>query len=236
VDSNVIPNFAFPRFLSYQSAVALARYFYRSLFLLFFSGFLVGISAAADVSNWRPRSFGPSLSFSIGDFDGDQKPDLASLQTGRTDSSHTEYWIQVRLSGAEQQTILIVAPLGGLEVVSHDVNDDHAPDLVLTTSWLRRPVAILLNDGHGHFSRVAPEAFPEAFSESEASVSFTCEHPADAIGIPPQSREEVSLETEFFRHLGSQARFVECSNSRFGTNLFLISHPSRAPPFEVSHS
>jgi hypothetical protein len=231
---NSVTNFAFPRFLSYQSAVA--RFFYRPLFMLFFFGFLVGISAAADLSNWRPTSFDPGLSFSIGDFDGDQKPDLASLQTGQSDSSRTEYWIQLRLSAAEQQNILIVAPMGGLEVVSRDVNDDHALDLILTTTWSRQPVAILLNDGHGHFSSVAPEAFPEAFSESEARVSFTSEHPTDAIGIPAQSREEVSLETEFFGHLRSQARFVDCWDLRFGTGLLLISHPSRAPPSAVSHS
>src|SRR6202043_727763 len=107
-----------------------------------------------DVPSVRAASPGSDLSFSIGDFDGDSNPDLASVQAGQSDLTRTDYWVQLQLSVRGRQSFQIVAPIGGLQIVSRDVNGDHALDLVLTTTWLRRPVAILLNDGHGNFSRV----------------------------------------------------------------------------------
>jgi hypothetical protein len=100
------------------------------------------------------------LAFAVADFDGDLRPDLAHIQIGRSDAALTDYWVQLQLSGAGQQSILVVAPSGGLQISVRDVNGDDAPDLVLTTSWLKTPVAILLNDGRGGFSRKEPSAFP----------------------------------------------------------------------------
>jgi len=227
-------NFAVPNFLRYH--VVPMRFVYRSLFLLFFAGLLGGAAAAADVPIAHAASLGTDLSFSIGDFDGDSKPDLASVQAGKGDLTRTDYWVQLQLSVAGRQSFQIVAPTGGLQIVSRDVNGDHALDLVLTTRWLRQPVAILLNDGHGNFSRVETADFPEAFSESKTSWSSTTDHAIDAVGVPPQSREDICSEAELFLHLRSQARFAPSSDSRFGAGPFLISHLGRAPPFEVSHS
>ena len=178
---------AFLRFLSHHFAIV--RFLYRSLCLLFFTGLVAGAAAAADRPTANAASQGPNLSFSIADFDGDAKPDLASVQYGTSDSTRTDYRIQLQLSAAGRQTFQIVAPMGGLHIISRDVNGDHALDLVLTTAWLRQPVAILLNDGHGNFSRVEPDAFPQAFSESETSWGSATEHAIDAVGVPPQSRD-----------------------------------------------
>ena len=227
-------NFAVPNFL--RDHLAPTRFVYRSLFLLFFAGLLGGLAAAADVPSANASSLGSNLSFSIGDFDGDSKPDLASVQAGKSDLTRTDYWVQLQLSVAGRQSFQIVAPLGGLQIVSRDVNGDHALDLVLTTTWLRQPVAILLNDGHGTFSRAEPADFPEAFSESKTSWGFTTDHAIDAVGIPPQSRQDICSETELFLHLRSQARFAPSSDSLFRVNPCLISHLGRAPPFEVSRS
>jgi hypothetical protein len=226
------PNFAFPRRLS--SHFATVRFFYRSLVLLFFAGLIGGTATGAEVSTAHAASFEPSPSFSISDFDGDLKPDLASVQAGRGDFSRTDYLIQLQLSAAGRQTFQIVAPMGGLQIASRDVNGDHALDLVLTTTWLRRPVAILLNDGHGSFTRVDPAMFPEAFSESKTSWGSTTDHATDAVGSPPQSREDICSKTELFLHLRSQSGFVAFSGSRFAFAAFLISHLGRAPPFELS--
>jgi len=193
-------------------------------------------AAAADLPTAHAASQGPNLSFSIADFDGDSKPDLASVRAGNGDLARTDYWIQLQLSAAGRQTFQIVAPIGGLQIASRDVNGDHALDLVLTTTWLRQPVAILLNDGHGMFSQVEPAAFPGAFSESETSWGSTTQHAIDAVGLPPQSREDICSETNLFLHLLSQAPFSARPDSRFGVGPFLISHLGRAPPFEVSHS
>jgi hypothetical protein len=228
------PNFAVPKFLRHHFAPV--RLLYRSLCLVFFAGLLSGAAAAADVSSAPAASLGPNLSFSVADFDGDAKPDLASVQTRKSDLARTDYWIQLQLSVAHRQTFQIVAPMGGLQIVARDVNGDHALDLVLTATWLRQPVAILLNDGHGTFSRVDPDAFPEAFDESTTSWGSTPCHALDAVGVPPQSREEICSNAELFLHLRLTSRFAANSLSQFRIGSFLISHFGRAPPPEISHS
>src|SRR5271170_3994083 len=64
----------------------------------------------------------------------------------------TNYSVQLHLSSVGQHSIQLVAPAGGLQIEARDVNGDDAIDLVLTTAWLKQPVAIFLNDGHGSFS------------------------------------------------------------------------------------
>jgi hypothetical protein len=219
------PNFAVPKFLRHRFAC-----------LVFFAALLSGAAATADVPSAPASSLGPNLSFSVADFDGDAKPDLASVQTRRSDLARTDYWIQLQLSVADRQTFQIVAPMGGLQIVARDVNGDHVLDLVLTTTWLRQPVAILLNDGHGTFSRVDPDAFPEAFNESTTSWGSTPSHTIDAVGVPPQSREDICSNAELFLHLRLTSRFAANSLSQFRIGPFLISHFGRAPPPEISHS
>jgi len=227
------PNFAVSRFVHRHFATV--RFLYRSLCLLFFASLLAGGATAADVPSAPAGSFGSNLSFSAADFDGDSRPDLASVKAGKSDRLRTDYWIQLQLSAAGRQTFRIVAPTGGLQIASRDVNGDDALDLVLTT-WLGQPVAILLNDGRGNFSQVEPAAFPEAFSESKTSWGSTTDCAIDAVGVPPQSREDICSETELFLYLRSRSRFTATSDSRFAIGPFLISHLGRAPPCEVPHS
>jgi hypothetical protein len=227
------PNFAVSRFAHHRFAAV--RFLCRSLCLLVFAGLIGGAARAADVPSAPGAPYGPTLSFSIADFDGDLKPDLANVQAGKSDLIRTDYWIQLHLSAAGRQAFQIVAPMGGLQIVARDVNGDHALDLVLTTAWLKQPVAVLLNDGHGTFSRVDPDAFPEAFSESRTSWGSTTDHAIDVFGVPPQSREDLYSHLELFLHPQSLARFAVTSLSRFHLGLFLISHLGRAPPFETSH-
>jgi hypothetical protein len=196
---NFCPNFAFPSFLGYR--LAPMGLLCRSLCLLFFGGILAGPASATDRPSAHPASLGPNLSFSVADLDGDSKPDLASVEDGTSDSTRTDYRIQVQLSAAGRQAFRIVAPIGGLQIVSRDVNGDNALDLVLTTTWFKQPVAILLNDGHGSFTRLDPDAFPEAFTESKKSWGSATEHATGVVGIPPQSREDISSRTKFFLHL-----------------------------------
>jgi hypothetical protein len=204
--------------------------------LLFFFCVLTGAVSAADGPSAPAALPRPGLAFSIADFDGDSKPDLASVETGKSDLTRADYSIQLQLSAAGRQTFQIVAPVGGLRIVARDVNGDHTLDLVLTTTRFGQPVAILLNDGHGFFSREDPGAFPEAFGEPEANWASNTEHATDAIGAPPQSREDVCSESNLFRHQWPLGRLGASSDSRAGFDPFFISHLGRAPPFEVSLS
>lgn len=206
----------------------------RLLGLLFLVAFVAGTAAGSDIQSAPVSSVGPSLPLAIADFDGDLRPDLAGVQIGRSDVGRTDYWIQLQLSATGRQTIRVIAPAGGLQIAARDVNGDHALDLVLTTSWFKEPVAILLNDGHGSFTRVDPTVFPEAFTESKTSWGSLALRAPDAVGVPPQSRAGIFSAMARLPHAGSQVGAVPALNCRFLLSAFLISHPGRAPPSEVS--
>jgi hypothetical protein len=212
-------------------AINFAWLCWLSLFLLAGSAF-----ASTDVREAAVTQPRISLPFAIADFDGDLRPDLVAVRTGAGGVLRTDYWIQLQLSSAGRQTILVVAPAGGLQVVARDVNGDHAPDLVLTTTWLNQPVAVFLNDGHGGFSRVDPSAFPEAFSDSKTHWSPASSEMSEGDCVPPDSREDVNSETEVFRQVRSRSHFVTSSDLPFATDPFLICRLGRAPPLSLSHS
>ncbi len=224
------PNIGVSRFPQHRFAAV--RFLYRSLCVLGFACLLGGAAVAAEVRSAPAASFGPYQSFSVADFDGDSKPDLASVQYGTSDSTRAAYTIQLQLSTAGSQFFQITAPIGGLQVVSRDVNGDNALDLVLTTTWLRQPVAILLNDGHGSFTCVDPDAFAKAFSELGTTWSSTTDNATDATGIPPQSRKNICSKIKFFLHHWSQLGSIAFSESRLSHAPLLLSNSPRAPPLE----
>ena len=203
---------------------------------LFLFSLALGASAAPDIRDSAISQPRINPSFAIADFDGDLRPDLVAVQTGTGDVVRTDYWIQLRLSSAGLQTILIVAPTGGLHVVARDVNGDHAPDLVITTTWLEQPVAVFLNDGHGAFSRVDPRAFPDAFAETQSDWSSATSAISEADCVPQDWRPDMVSNSAVFRPARSQSRFVACRELRLGTEPVLNSRLGRAPPLEFSRS
>jgi hypothetical protein len=120
--------------------------------------------------------------FAIGDFDGDNRPDLATVETGLIGASHARYWIGFRMSAGTQQMIGVNAPVGGLEIVSRDVNGDNVIDLVVSAAWLKSPVAVLVNDGHGNFTIRDPAAFSAALI-----------NPSRTLDSPKQQSPDIAL-------------------------------------------
>lgn len=214
-------------------SLATKRHLTWPLFLLLFLGSASGSAAGgAQVQNAPVTPARPGLSFAIADFDGDLLPDLASIQTGRSDFSQTEYWIQLQLTTTERQSIQVVGPVGGLQIVARDINGDRAVDLVLTTAWFNKPVAILLNNGHGNFTRADPAAFPGAINESETNWNSGIHQMTDALGVPPQLRGGIGSQTGNLPHPRSSGGFTLLSGLGFLLSPFLISHQGRAPPSE----
>lgn len=111
--------------------------------------------------------------FAIGDFDGDSQPDLATVQGG-SGRSGTRYWIRLEFGTGLRDSIGVIAPSGGLHITSRDVNGDHFLDLVISTAWQHRPVAVLLNDGHGKFTLRDPAQFANAVVENDFSWAPAC--------------------------------------------------------------
>jgi hypothetical protein len=214
---------------------AIAGFVRGFLPLILLAGTIAGAAAAADSPRPSAASIGPGLQFAVADFDGDHRPDLVGVQSSQSGISRTNYWIQLELSAAGRQTILLVAPAGGLQIAARDVNGDQIPDLILSTSWLRQPVAIFINDGHGTFTRVEPAAFPEAFREPHTSWDSSTDRIPDSAAIPPSSRAAFYPAIARLPHAGRQTSAVAPSSRGFLPSPFLISSPGRAPPSAVPY-
>lgn len=167
----------------HQSNLSLARAVGLAFALLCF----VGSAASAHAASGGPQGLHspPQVSsqFAIADFDGDNRPDLATVQVEQRSSQETQYWIAFQLSSGPRQTLGITAPNGGLQITSRDVNGDSFLDVVVTTAWTNRPVAVLLNDGQGNFQDSRPSAFPGAFRNSEKSWIYITDEIKDAVAL-----------------------------------------------------
>lgn len=108
--------------------------------------------------------------YAIGDFDGDQQPDLATVQSDPDTQRDSRYSIRLQLSFGTSSAIGFTAPFGGLLLSAKDVNGDSAIDLVVTTVVDHKLVMVLVNDGHGNFSVAEEGAFPELRSESDCRL------------------------------------------------------------------
>jgi hypothetical protein len=190
---------------------------------------------AAGLPNEPIMVAGAGPQFAIADLDGDLRPDSASIQADANILGGTSYRIQLRLSGAGQQTVQLVGPAGGLRIEARDVNGDDAVDLVLSTAWLGRPVAILLNDGQGRFSRVEPAAFPGAFSGSKTSSVSGTSLAMDAVGLPSQSSGDIDGGKKQSTHDRLVAKSASLCKTSFARELFFVSHAGRAPPVAVPY-
>ncbi len=179
---------------------------------------------------------GPGVPFAIADFDGDHRPDLASIQSGQTKSPSTnDYWVQVRLSRSGPTLFQLVAPKGGLLIEARDVNGDQAIDLILSTAWLGQPVAILLNDGHGSFLRVAPTAFPAAFRKPNSNWNSSASQPLETFGISQEFRTGICVQVSNGSSAQTAAASIQPADVKFGSFYPLASCAGRAPPTDILH-
>jgi hypothetical protein len=174
--------------------------------------------------------------FAIADFDGDLKPDLATVQVGGSNARTTHYSIRFDLSSGAARSISLVAPSGGLQIIPQDVNGDNIPDLIVSTQWLNRPVAVLLNDGHGNFTLTDPGAFPELMRNSQTEWSGAGTQIHDTAALPP-SRSSAKACGVFAAAFsaGDDAELTPPSALRFHVVRFDLSCAGRAPPSAILH-
>jgi hypothetical protein len=184
----------------------------------------------------RGGTIAPVASFAIADFDGDQRPDLADVLVGQNSYGGAgSYRIELQLSAVGLQSVRVLAPAGGLRIEARDVNGDRAVDLVLSSAWLSKPVAILLNDGRGGFSQVEPTAFAGAFADATTNWVSSSNQLTQTVGVPPQLRRWISSEVTNPPDVCRPTDSTPSSSSGFLLNPFLISNLGRAPPFEVPY-
>ena len=148
------------------------------------------------------------------------------------------YSIHLQLSLLGRQSIELLAPAGGLQIEAR--RDVNAPGTMpLTSSWLpawfNKPVAILLNNGHGAFlqSRARQpflrlSAPPEVGWSAGARLKFL-----DALDLAPQSQDGIFLgdrNAQRFRFLAPSAPFSRLIRLRAPSQA---SYAGRAPPTQL---
>lgn len=133
--------------------------------------------------------------FVIADFDGDQKPDFATVHVDESHIRSTDYSIHLRLSQGLESAIGLTAPSGGLQLFSRDVNGDDFQDVVVRTALDSNLVAVLINDGHGNFNLAKPESFPELQNEPDLYLNATTPHVVESLLLlPPRGTPAVEPE------------------------------------------
>jgi hypothetical protein len=201
---------------------------------------LLLVSGIATASAPRQETPAPSpvvgARFAIADFDGDLKPDLATVHVGGSNSRTTHYSIRFELSSGAARSISLIAPSGGLQIVPQDVNGDNFPDLIVSTQWLNRPVAVLLNDGHGNFTLTDPGAFPELMRNSQTEWSGAGTQIHDTAALPPSRSSAKAFgvfAAAFFA--GDDAELTSRSTVRLHVVRLDLSCAGRAPPSAILH-
>lgn len=211
---------------------------FNSLRLIVFLGAVacLGVVGRASAGTMSVEEVPPtwilsSAAFTLGDFDGDFRPDLAVVDAEPHNGDGTHYCVEVRLGAAGGRSFEVIGAPGGLHVKAVDVNNgNHFIDLVLTTAWYRQPVAILINDGNGNFSQVPPSAFPDAFTDSSGSSILGTNpeiHNNDATLL---QRASMYSQVEVTAVANLQTDLVSPSNSVLIFAAPLIPRPGRAPP------
>jgi hypothetical protein len=205
--------------------------------------FVLGVAGWANAASTSTRqspvcAAGLNSNFAIADFDGDRKPDLATVEVQKGNSSSTtQYSIRLQLTAGAVQVFGVIAPAGGLQIVARDVNGDDALDVLVSTAWQHKQVAVLLNDGHGQFTLADPGAFPAGFWGGGGGWTSGAPTLCDSTALvrmeyPPGELDRAS---EFN---GSRVQFEGPRASRPAgpTRIFLFSLLGRAPPTFASES
>jgi len=210
-----------------------------SLILLCLCAFaiLLGGNAAKAAQGNFGGANGFSPRFAIADFDGDRKPDLATIQVVQEAALNSFYSIRLQLSAGEESAIGIIGPQGGLELVARDVNGDDATDLVVTTSMDSHFVAVLLNDGHGKFTLAKAGAFPTIESD-EGIRLVAAQRPVEECAALQCTRSTFGIEAFHDAGAGLALRSTLALDSDCDLNLPYARRgkSGRSPPVSVFHS
>ena len=165
------------------------------------------------------------------DFDGDHSLDVATV-IEQPSAGYTKYTVELHLASGAEQSVVVRAPPGGLQVEMHDMTGDRVQnDVVLRPALLRWLPTVLVNDGHEHFEVAVSGPDPSSFSSNEDLGSRRRDSQTFAL-LMSSGFKAVRLPNG--RRL-FDPQLQEClfsSSTQTVTNrLGHASSPGRAPPF-----
>ena len=187
-------------------------------------------SIPAQASNVSLPVSGPRLPFAIDDFDGDHRPDFASVQPISNGSSGTIYRVEFQLSATGQQSIHLVGPSGGLRIATRDVNGDDIPDVIVSSAWREETVAVLVSDGRGAFSLADPASFPRASGGSGKTLNAALPPQTDTVATATKLPVGDFSGSKYLLHSSPATGSIPRANFATLRSLLLESLLGRAPP------
>jgi hypothetical protein len=172
----------------------------------------------------------PALGLAVADFTGDSHPDLATVKLNGLDSPRAQYLIEVRLSEGGSQSLRLVGPFGGLLITPRDLTGDGNVDLVVRSARSHWPVAVFLNDGHGHFSPAAPSLFAQGLRDIPDTLQSATEQTYPRATLVPPESYTLACEKTSIRDPKLQDGVLSFANVGAPIHLFLPFGSNRAPP------
>ena len=168
--------------------------------------------------------------FAIDDFDGDLAPDVASVQPVSSNSSGTNYIIQLQFGSGKKRSICLTAPWGDVQIVARYVNGDRIPDLIISSAWTEGPYAVLINGGNGTFSTVDPSSVQALHRKSKRRWSWPRPQPSETAATSPPSAERDFAKAKWIGHPRAAKGLVHRPDTASTRCPLLVSLPGHAPP------
>jgi hypothetical protein len=165
---------------------------------------------------------------------GDHSLEVATVIEQPT-AGYTKYIVQLHLASGAEQSVVLTAPPGGLQVEMRDMTGDKvANDVILRPALIRWIPTVLVNDGHEHFKVAMSGRDPSSFSSS-ADLGSRRRDPQTFALLMSSGFEAVYLPA--YRRL-FDAQLQECLFSSFSqavcNRLGHASSPGRAPPLPTT--
>jgi len=164
------------------------------------------------------------------DFAGDHSLDVATV-IEQASAGYAKYTVQLHLASGGEQSVVVSAPPGGLQIEMHDMTGDKVPnDIVLRPVFLQWLPTVLVNDGHEHFEVAVSGTELSSFSSREdlgsrrrdsQTFAFLMSSGLKTVHVPISSRLS---DPQFRQSLFSS--FSQPTTDRLGH----ASSPGRAPP------
>jgi hypothetical protein len=164
-------------------------------------------------------------------FAGDHSLELATV-VEQASAGYAKYTVELQLASGAEQSVVVDAPPGGLQIEMQDMTGDHVPnDVILRPALVQGLPTVLVNDGHEHFRVASSATDPKLFSSSEDIGSRGRNPQMFAILMSSGFKTSHSSTSRGLFDSQLQEHPFYFSAETVATRLDHSASPGRAPPF-----